>query len=49
MELAFATVIGAAVAAPFVAFAWAMKPQQCAQCGAPIEPNPALVRAFMDQ
>jgi hypothetical protein len=38
-----------AVAAPFIAFAWAMKREQCPHCGASIEPNPALVRMFTGQ
>lgn len=49
MEIAFVALIGATVAAPFLAFAWAAKPRTCTTCGAPVEPNPALMRAFMDE
>lgn len=46
MAIIFVTMICLAVAAPFVAFAWAMKREHCPHCGAEIEPDPALVRMF---
>jgi hypothetical protein len=46
MAIVFVTVVCAAVAAPFLAFAWAMKRSHCPACGAAIEPDPALVRMF---
>jgi hypothetical protein len=46
MAIVFVTMVCAAVAAPLIAFAWAMKRQQCPHCGASIEPDPALVRMF---
>lgn len=42
----FVMFVCTAVAAPFIAFAWAMKRQHCPQCGADIEPDSALVRMF---
>jgi hypothetical protein len=35
-----------AVAAPFVAFAWAMKRRECPHCGQTIDPDPNLMRMF---
>jgi hypothetical protein len=49
MMIVFLTMVCAAVAAPFLAFAWALKPRQCAHCGAAIEPNPALVKMFVGE
>lgn len=46
MALTVVMMICLAVAAPFVAFAWAMKRRNCPQCGAEIEPDPELVRMF---
>jgi hypothetical protein len=46
MEIVFVMMICAAVAAPFVAFAWAIKRQHCPHCGATIEPDAELVRMF---
>jgi hypothetical protein len=49
MWTVFVVMVCSAVAAPFIAFAWAMKREQCPHCGASIEPNPALVRMFTGQ
>lgn len=46
MEVFFVAMVCTAVAAPFVAFAWAMKRRQCPNCGAEIEPDRELVRMF---
>ncbi|MBD5655305.1 MAG: hypothetical protein IAI50_08985 [Candidatus Eremiobacteraeota bacterium] len=46
MSIIFVTMVCAAVAGPLIAFCWAMKPRQCQQCGAAVEPDPALVRMF---
>jgi hypothetical protein len=43
----FVAVLGAVIAVPFVAFAWAMKRRVCPHCGGAIEPEEELVRAFM--
>jgi hypothetical protein len=47
MIIAFVTVIAAGVAAPFIAFAFAMQHRQCPHCGMSVTPDPALVRAFI--
>ena len=47
MEVVFVTMVCAAVSAPFVALAWAMKPRQCPHCGAAVEPDKELVQTFM--
>ncbi|HEX8806131.1 MAG TPA: hypothetical protein VF741_04240, partial [Candidatus Aquilonibacter sp.] len=44
MIVAFAAVLGAAIAVPLIALAWAIKPRQCPHCGASIEPDERLVR-----
>jgi hypothetical protein len=44
MAIVFAFLICAAVAAPFVAFAWAMQRRVCPHCGESIEPDNALER-----
>lgn len=49
MAIIFVTMICLAVAAPFVAFAWAMQRRHCPDCGAEIEPDPVLVRMFTGQ
>ena len=49
MGVVFAFIICSAVCIPFVALAWAMKPRQCPSCHALIEPDPALVRAFIGE
>ena len=47
MAIIFVTMVCLAVAAPFVAFAWAMKPQHCPNCGAQVKPDDELVRMFV--
>ncbi|MGA8535745.1 MAG: hypothetical protein WB615_16675 [Candidatus Tumulicola sp.] len=47
MAIVFVTMVCAAVAAPFVAFAWAMQRRVCPHCGESIEPDKDLVRMFM--
>jgi len=42
----FMVMFAVAFAAPFLAFAWLMKPRGCPHCGTAIEPNTQLVRAF---
>ena len=46
MEVVMVTMICAAVAAPFIAFAWAMQRRSCPHCGESIEPDRDLVRMF---
>ena len=48
MAIVFVTLICAAVATPFLAFAWAMQRRQCPHCGEAIEPDANLVRLFTD-
>ena len=48
MEVVFVTMVCAAVAAPFIAFAWAVKRRQCPHCGQLIEADKELVRAFIN-
>jgi hypothetical protein len=44
MEIAFVAIVGAAVAAPLIALAWALKRRDCPHCGASIETDPVLVQ-----
>jgi len=46
MAIIFVTMVCLAIAAPLVAFAWAMKPQQCPNCGSVVKPDEDLVRMF---
>jgi len=46
MAIIFVTMVCLAIAAPLVAFAWAMKPQQCPNCGSVVKPDDELVRMF---
>jgi len=47
MEVVIVTMICAAVSAPLIAVAWAIKPRRCSQCGATVEPDKELVRTLM--
>ena len=49
MAVVFVIMICLAVAGPFVAFAWAMKPRQCPNCGAAVSADPQLVRTFVGE
>jgi hypothetical protein len=44
MAVVFVTMVCAAVAAPLIALAWALKRRDCPHCGASIEADPVLVR-----
>ena len=41
--------LGATIAGPLIAMAWAMTPRQCPHCGASIEPDEAHVRMFVEK
>ncbi|MGA8574314.1 MAG: hypothetical protein WB609_01345 [Candidatus Cybelea sp.] len=49
MAVVFVTMVCAAVSAPFIALAWAMKRSSCPHCGGPIEPDRELMKTFMGQ